>query len=120
MTIKGYMFLSKVVAIEGADNHVRPISDHTIPLAYSSIMAGDLFAKSAASSSAIEAVRLASEKERSQLYPVPEKEIDGTGVADLLSELQSKIRNGEMSIMNLSKVNLGEQIHIVIDVKRKS
>ena len=121
VSLKGYMFISQIVAIEGADNHPRLVAQNTAPIPYSGLMAWDMMSKSLVSSHALDVLRLASERERGVLHDrKSEKEIDGTGVADILTELSVLLRNNEVKAVSLSRVDLDGQTHVVLDVKRKS
>lgn len=121
MSVKGYMYVGQIIAIEGADNHPRLVAQNTAPIPYSGMMAWDMMSKSLVSSLALDVLRLASEKERGVLQAKkPEKEIDGTGVADILTELSVLLRNNEVKAVSLTKIDLDGQTHVVLDVKRKS
>lgn len=116
--MKGLIFMGRIIAAEGADNHPILIAEAATPLPFDSVMGNQVVAKSLVGSTAMDLVRLASEKERGQLQPGG-KNMDCVVVADLLSALAQKMRNTEYKSVKLSKVEAEDHTHISISIVRK-
>ena len=116
--MKGYIFMGRIIAAEGADNHPRLIAETAVPLPHDSVMGNQVIAKSLVGSSSMDLVRQASERERGQLQ-FSGKDLDCAVIADLLSALAAKMRNTEYKSVKLSKVEAEDHTHISISIVRK-
>lgn len=118
MNVKGYIFFGRIVAIEGADNHPRLIAEASCPLPFESIMGNQMLAKSMAGTTSMDLVRVTSERERGELQPSG-KDMDCSAVADLVSGLGAKLRNGEFKSVKLSKVESDSYTFVSLSIERK-
>lgn len=119
MTTKGYIFMGRIAAIEGADNRPRIIAENAIPLPATSVVTGDMMAKSMVSGMGMELVKIASEALRGEFQPQKgDGSVDATGIAEMIAMLSSEIRNQKIAVCNLNKVSLDEKTVITLVVKR--